>query len=145
MNIRHIRTGPNLLVFYTLPWIYWWEESSLVHPLSVFTKQGSKHRQFKIKFFEIVGWMESTMIKNLTKHSIACTWNLFTESEFHINKDLFLASCSNLRCFFRFLRPVNSFSHVSQWNRTWKHWLSSPYAGFMWCFSRLKTNLHSSY
>ena len=83
-----------------------------------------------------MGWMESTMIKNLTKHSIACTWNLFTESEFHINKDLFLASCSNLRCFFRFLRPVNLFSHVSQWSRTWKHCI----AGSMWCF-----RLHSSF
>ena len=94
-------------------------------------------------FFEIVGCMESTMIQNLTKHSIAaCTWNLFTEPEFHIDKDLFLASCFHLRCFFGFLRPVNSFLHVSHWNRTRKHWLSSLYAGLC---GILDCTMHSAF
>ena len=64
--------------------------------------------------------MESTMTKNLTKHSIGCTWHLFTESKFHIDKYLFLASCSHLRRFFRFLNPFPNL-----WSVTQSNWLGT--------------------
>jgi hypothetical protein len=52
--------------------------------------------------------------KELNKTLHYLSLKFFSESDIQINKDLFLASFFHLMGFFRFLRPVNSFSHVSQ-------------------------------
>ena len=38
---------------------------------------------------------------------------------FTLAKTWVSSSCSHLRCFTRFIRVTNSFSHVSHWTRTW--------------------------